>query len=64
MVRQIRPLAWLIIVLNIYFLWGLFRQFQSDDDYYRAGALVGYMLQAGFVTIVLYVILRITEKRK
>jgi hypothetical protein len=65
MVRRLRPLAWLIIIVNIFFLWQLFKQFQSDDDdYYRAGALVAYMLKAGFATIVLYVFFRITEKRK
>jgi hypothetical protein len=63
-VKKIRPLAWFMIILNVILLYRLFAQLKTDDDmYYQTGAVVGYMLLAGFLNVVLYIIFRITEKR-
>ena len=62
--KKIRPLAWFIIILNIFLLYRLFSQLKTDDDmYFQAGAFMGYMFLAGFLNVVLYIIFRITEKR-
>jgi hypothetical protein len=62
--KRIRPLAWVIIILNVVLLYRLLVQFETDSDqYYQVGAFVGYMLLAGFMNVVLYIIFRITEKR-
>jgi hypothetical protein len=53
-----------MIILNVILLYRLFAQLKTDDDmYYQTGAVVGYMLLAGFLNVVLYIIFRITEKR-
>ena len=62
--KRIRPIAWVIIILNVVLLYRLLVQFETDSDqYYQAGAFVGYMLLAGFMNVILYIIFRITEKR-
>lgn len=58
-------MAWLIIIVNVYLLYRLFTTLQFDDDsYYQVGAIVAYMLQATFASVILYIIFRITENRK
>lgn len=62
--KRIRPIAWVIIILNVVLLLRLLTQLETDSDqYYQVGAFVGYMLVAGFMNVVLYIIFRITEKR-
>ena len=61
--KKLRPLAWLIIILNVALLYRLFSQLQTDDDqYYQAGAVLGYMFLAGFVNIILYIFLELLKK--
>ena len=62
--RKIRPIAWVMIILNVWFLYALFTTLgNNSDEYYQTGALLGYMFAAGFINVVLYIIFRITEKR-
>ena len=53
-----------IIILNIVLLYHLLAQLETDSDqYYQAGAFVGYILLVAFINVVFYMIFRITEKR-
>ena len=63
--KKRRPLAWVIIIVNLGLIYSLFTSLQNlNDPNGQAGAFIGYLFVAGLVNIILYVIFRITEKRK
>jgi len=59
-----RPFSYFIIVVNIGLLYSLFSSLQKiSDGNGRAGAFMGYLFVAGFVNLILYVLLRVTSKK-
>ena len=60
-----RPFAYIIIIINIGLLYSLFSSLQKiSDSNGQVGAFMGYLFTAGFINLILYVLFRITEKRK
>ena len=60
-----RPFSYFIIIVNIGLLFSLFSSLQKiTDGNGQAGAFMGYLFVAGFVNLILYVLFRITAKRK
>jgi FtsH-binding integral membrane protein len=60
-----RPFAYVIIIVNVGLLYSLFSRLQKiSDGKGQAGAFMGYLFTAFFINIILYVLFRITEKRK
>jgi hypothetical protein len=60
-----RPFAYFIIIVNIGLLFSLFSSLKNiTDSNGQAGAFMGYLFVAGFTNIILYVLFKITAKRK
>ncbi len=60
-----RPFAYFIIIVNIGLIISLFSSLKNiTDGNGQAGAFMGYLFVAGFTNLILYVLFRITAKRK
>lgn len=60
-----RPFAYFIIIVNIGLLFSLFSSLQNiSESNGQVGAFMGYLFVSGFVNLILYVLFRITAKRK
>ena len=62
---KLRPFAWVIIVLNLYFLINYFKDYDTNDDPTVNG--IGVMVLILWLAIMntfLYVLFRITARRK
>jgi hypothetical protein len=63
--KRLRPFAWFIIIVNVFLIYVLFSQLGKDSNqYFQAGAVAGYLFMAGSLNLILYVLFRITAKRK
>lgn len=63
--KRLRPFAWFIIIVNLGLVYTLFSSLQKlSDPNGQAGAFMGYLFSAGFINVILYVLFRITAKRK
>ena len=60
-----RPFAYFIIIINIGLLYSLFSSLQKiSDSNGQVGAFMGYLFTTGFINLILYILFRITEKRR
>jgi len=63
--KKLRPFAWFIIIVNIGLLYSLYSTLKWDDSSdFLIGAVFSYLIVAGFINLILYVLFRITAKRK
>lgn len=63
--RKLRPFAWLIIIVNIGLVYTLLSSLQKTSNANeQTGAFIGYLFLSGFLNIILYVLFRVTAKRK
>ena len=59
--KNIRPFGWVIIVLNVYFLWSFFSGVNTSDDSAALGlGFIFLMFWLAIMNVVLYVIYRVT----
>jgi hypothetical protein len=59
-----RPFSYFIIVVNIGLLYSLLSSLQEiSDENGQSGAFMGYILVAGFINLILYVLFKISAKR-
>jgi hypothetical protein len=62
--KQLRPFAWFIIIVNVGLLYSLGSTLKWDDDSdFRIGAVFSYLIVAGSINLILYILFRITTKR-
>ena len=63
--RGIRPFGWFIIIFNAWWLYTIVDSVQNAANEAEAGgAVLGYLVVAGFVNVVLYVLYRITNRSR
>lgn len=63
--KNLRPFAWFIIIINVGLVYTLISSLQKlSDPNGQTGAFLGYLFLAGFLNIILYVLFRVTAKRK
>jgi hypothetical protein len=63
--KRLRPFAWFIIIVIIGLFYTLISSLQDiTDPNGQAGAFLGYLFLAGFLNVILYVLFRVTARRK
>jgi len=63
--RKLKPIAWFIIIVNVGLIYSLNSTLKWDDNTdFRVGAIFSYLIVAGFINLILYVLFKITAKRK
>ena len=63
--KRFRPFAWFIIIVNIGLFYTLMSSLQkTSDPNGQVGAFMGYLFLAGFLNVILYVLFKVTTKRK
>jgi hypothetical protein len=63
--KQLRPFAWFIIIVNIGLFYTLISSLQeTTDPNGQAGVFMGYLFLAGFLNVILYVLFKVTTRRK
>ena len=63
--KGIRPFGWVIIILNIYFFFNFFKDYDpSAGDTANGVGIIVFFFMMAIINTVLYILFRVTAKKK